>query len=381
MCIIKMAKSYINLGTFSRVILASIFGILIVYAIAYSKKKSPETFMGAIDIPTQSSSIIPSIQGLDYIYETEDRGKFALPREVRNIVPSSPTMTISDQEYEWSDNVYGLLSVDNSMFIAVDDRNRIQKTPLLANGTLGVPEIVGGRRDIILNPFDQPDRSYPAPTYCPNGLFGQGAKARTGFYVPVKMCNNTIGNGTYIQYRNDTGSMGASAGFLANRSIDWIAIDPITEFFFMSPNNGSSLNSVAVYDWSETRYNVRTSTSMNPRLVRNIPLFRSGRQMNITNVTAACFSSNGIFYVLCNDNGNTSGVYSFSLNMDGTKLNFTRFIPIMKQEESFGGIDTQSLVGITCKRTSLGHDDLYVLYLNKDIGTDNISLIKVSRVW
>jgi hypothetical protein len=379
-----MTKSIINLGTFSRVVVASIFIILIVYGITHSKKKSPETFMGAIDIPTQSSSsIIPSIQGLDYIYETQDRGKFALPREVRNIAPSQPTMTVSDQEYDWSDNVYGLLSVDDSMFIAVDDRNRLQKTPLLNNGTFGVPEVVVGRSDsgIIVNPFYEPPRSYPAPNYCPDGLFGQGSKSRTGFYIPVKVCNNSIANGTYIQYRNDDGRMGAVAGFMPNRSINWIAIDPITEFFFIPENDGSSLRSVDVYDWNETRYSTRTSTNISPRLVRNIPLYRNNRQTMISYVTAACFSSNGIFYVLSDSGSAECGVYAFTLNRGGTRLNFLRFIPIRKEQSSFATLDDQHLVGITCKRTNMEHDDLYVLYLNKDIGTDNVSLIKISRAW
>ena len=57
------------------------------------------------------------------------------------------------------------------------------------------------------------------------------------------------------------------------------------------------------------------------------------------------------------------------------------FIHIPKQVSSFQSLDSQSLVGITCKRINSDHDDLYVLYLNKDLGTDNVSLIKVPRVW
>ena len=360
-----------------------IFVIAVIYAIVRmnkSQNKTPEGFMESV--PTQVPSVIPSITDLEYIFQAEDRGKFALPRETRNIVPSNPITTVLDREYDWSDNVYGLLYNNNSMYIAVDDRNRIQKTPLLSNDTFGTPEFVVGRsEDITINPFYEPPRAYPAPYYCPDGFFGQGAKARTGFYVPVKSCNNRISNGSYIQYRTDDGRMGTVAGFLPNRSIDWIAIDPITQFFFIPQSNGSSLNTVSIYDWTSTRYSSRTSTSMNPRLVRNIPLIRDNRPTTIINVTAACFSSNGVFYVLCDSNNNTSGAYAFTLNRDGTKLNFMRFIHIPKQVSSFQSLDSQSLVGITCKRINSDHDDLYVLYLNKDLGTDNVSLIKVPRVW
>jgi hypothetical protein len=308
--------------------------------------------------------------------------RFNRPREWRNLPDSNPTIRINDQQYDWSDNVYGLLSVQNNMFIAVNDRNRLQKTPLLSNDTFGTPDIVSGRRDIILNFFNEPDRSYPAPNYCPDGFFGQGSKADNGFYIPVKSCNNGTNNGTYIQYRNDSGSMGATAGFLANRSINWLAIDPITKFFFIPSNDSTTLSNVSVYDWTPTRYDYRSSTNIISRFVRNIPLFSNNSPFSIQNVTAACFSSNGIFYVLCNNNNNNSGVYAFMLNRDGTRFNLMRFKYIRKQPEallSFGS-DAQSLVGITCK-SSQTYNDLYVLYLNKDTGTDNISLIKISNVW
>lgn len=302
----------------------------------------------------------------------------------------NPTQTkiVNNREYEWSDNVYGLLgTIDNgtkNFYIAVDDRNRLQKTPFV-NNTFGTPSIVPGTGGGLFN-FSKPKRSYPAPNYCPDGFFGQGSKADTGFYIPIKSC---VG-GTYIQYRNDSGSMGATAGLLQGRSINWIAIDPISKFFFVQSTDNSTLSSVSVYDWTPTPYNSRTSTNILPRLITNVILTDPNRiisngigYITISNVTAACFSSNGIFHVLCDDNGSTSGVYSFKYEYN--RFILRRFIHIAKNSESrlSFGTDKQSLVGITCflSNQNTQSNNLYVLYLDNDVATtDNVSLIEIQGV-
>jgi hypothetical protein len=334
------------------------------------------------DVPTNIKNVVNRLQGKD------DKYRFSVPRPWRDVITLRTGSIVNDVEYDWSDNVFGLCASKNSYYIAVDDRKRLQKTPIKADETFGEPQAIPGSGNEFNLFGGEPDYSYPRTYYCSKGKFGQ---AHTLFtqedytITPLKGCKSKNKNGSYLENRYEGRPNPATAIFLKDLQIDWVAFDPKSQFYFVSPT-GQSLSKVRALDLVYSDFDYDSATAGVARTVRDIPLRNNNKDFTLNNAVAACFSKNGIFYVLCDGNREqASGVWVFWLHYTGNYFQLVDIITVQKAASSTVlGVsvgDSQKLVGVTCRDMGT-YNNLYVLYLNNDVvSTDNISLIKFQNVW
>jgi hypothetical protein len=308
----------------------------------------------------------------------DDKYRFATPRNYRNVITLLRGEVIKDKQYDWSDNVFGLTATKNHMYIAVDNRKKLQYTPISADDSFGQPEVLQ-RRSI----FSDPEYAYPTPIYCEYGKYGQGQSLYKEddeyVVIPIKGCEN----GTFLSGRFN-GRLSRDIAFIPNLRLDWIAYDPLSKFFFI-PLNGSRLDKVQAIDLVATEFDYPSFTNSIVRYVKDVTFKLNGNAYVLNDVVACCFSKNGIFYALCNGNSQQpAGVYVFWLHYTGNDFHLMKYLKLDKKvEERIAGIsigDTQKYVGMTCKNVG-DRVDLYVLHLNNDaFSTDNISLYKFENV-
>ncbi len=253
---------------------------------------------------------------------------------------------IDDIEYSWSEGIKGLTYFKDQMEYVTSGKDGDRMIVVKTNSSGGFGEL---------------EENFPMYRECnrEGGEYGQGT-----FYDSQRMLLPIIcGNDTLLNIR--TGSrLGTRLHVrIPNVKARWVAYDEITGMLFVPHDqpNGKLLR-IGIYEFKDQVFN---STI---RHVRDLSLTN-----RLLNVTAGVFSEDGILWLLENgrDRGECRG---FHISVDGVGNVIGRQKKIASLPRPSGSfIDRQDFVGLARK-----DGDLIALLRNQDIGTDNVSLFKIS---